>query len=173
MDLRKSGAFLKALRKEKDVTQEELAEVLNVSRRTVSRWETGSNMPDLDILVEMADYYGVDIRELLDGERRSEQMNKEIEETVLKAADYSKEEELRYMRRLHGWFIVALLAFVIYFATLFLEPKEPNAWLDFAQGLMLGISFAMIIIAVLMSGKRGRKLRESKKRLLSRRGPKA
>ena len=95
MDQQKIGAFLKELRKEKDVTQEQLAETLNVSRRTVSRWETGSNMPDLDILIEMADYYNVDIRELLDGERRSEQMNQEMKETVLKAADYINEEKLR------------------------------------------------------------------------------
>ena len=55
MDLQKIGSFLKELRKEKELTQEQLAETLNVSRRTVSRWETGSNMPDLDLLMEMAD----------------------------------------------------------------------------------------------------------------------
>ena len=42
MDQQKIGAFLKELRKEKNLTQEQLAEVLNVSGRTVSRWETGS-----------------------------------------------------------------------------------------------------------------------------------
>ena len=42
------------------------------------RWETGTNMPDLDILVEMSDYFNVDLRELLDGERRSEKMNEEL-----------------------------------------------------------------------------------------------
>ena len=64
MDLQKIGTFLKELRKEKELTQEQLAETLNVSRRTVSRWETGSNMPDLDLLVEMADLYQVDLRQL-------------------------------------------------------------------------------------------------------------
>ena len=51
MDLQKIGTFLKELRKEKGMTQEQLAEKLNVSRRTVSRWETGNNMPDLDLLM--------------------------------------------------------------------------------------------------------------------------
>lgn len=49
MDQKKIGAFMKELRKEKGITQEALAEILYVSGRTVSRWETGSNMPDLDI----------------------------------------------------------------------------------------------------------------------------
>ena len=69
MDTIKIGAFLRELRKEKNLTQEQLAEVFNVSARTVSRWETGSNMPDISILVEIADYYQLDVREILNGER--------------------------------------------------------------------------------------------------------
>lgn len=69
MDQIKIGSFMKELRKEKGLTQEQLAEQFDVSRRTVSRWETGSNLPNLDILIEMADYYGIELRELLDGER--------------------------------------------------------------------------------------------------------
>ena len=59
MDTKKIGAFLKQCRKEKNLTQEQLAEKFGVSVRTVSRWETGSNMPDLSILVELADYYDI------------------------------------------------------------------------------------------------------------------
>ena len=51
MDVKRIGLFLKELRKEKHITQEELAEKLGVSNRTVSRWETGSNMPDFDVLI--------------------------------------------------------------------------------------------------------------------------
>ena len=79
MNQEKIGNFLKQLRKEKNLTQEQLAEQFNVSRRTVSRWETGNNMPDLGLLIEMSDYYEVSLRELLDGERKSEKMNKELE----------------------------------------------------------------------------------------------
>ena len=59
----KIGEFLKELRKEKGLTQEELAEQFHVSRRSVSRWETGNNMPDLDTLIELSDYYEIDLRE--------------------------------------------------------------------------------------------------------------
>ena len=56
MDTKKIGAFLKQCRKEKKLTQEQLAEKFGVSARTVSRWETGINMPDLSILVQLAEY---------------------------------------------------------------------------------------------------------------------
>ena len=68
----KTGELLRKLRKEKGLTQEQLAEHIGVSRRTISRWETGNNMPDLSVLIELADFYDVDIREIFDGERKSE-----------------------------------------------------------------------------------------------------
>ena len=104
MDQQKIGRFIKELRKEKGLTQEKTAEQFQVSRRTVSRWETGSNLPDLDVLIEMADYFEVDLRELLDGERTENRMNKELEETVLKVADYSNEEKNRLMKNLHFFY---------------------------------------------------------------------
>ena len=93
MDSKKIGEFLKMLRKEKGLTQEQLAEILLVSGRTISRWETGVNMPDLSILIQMAEFYDVDVKEILDGERKGENMDKELKETLTKVADYSKLEK--------------------------------------------------------------------------------
>lgn len=90
MDLKKIGSFLRQLRKEKGITQEQLAEILNVSGRTVSRWETGTNMPDLSVLIQIAEYYDIEMKELLKGERKSEDMDNELKETLLTVADYSK-----------------------------------------------------------------------------------
>ena len=59
MEQIKIGTFLKTLRKEKNMTQEQLAEHLGVSNRTVSRWETGSNMPDISLLTEIAEFFDV------------------------------------------------------------------------------------------------------------------
>jgi len=87
------GAFLKQLRNEKGITQERLAEILGVSGRTVSRWETGTNLPDLSILVEISEYYDVEIKEILNGERKSENMDNELKETLLKVADYNELEK--------------------------------------------------------------------------------
>lgn len=49
MNQQKIGEFLKELRKQKGLTQEQFAEIVNVSNRTVSRWENGNNLPDLDL----------------------------------------------------------------------------------------------------------------------------
>ena len=75
MDQKKTGYFLKQLRNEKKLTQEQLAEKFQITSRTVSRWETGSNMPDISMLLELADFYEVDIREIIDGERKSDHRN--------------------------------------------------------------------------------------------------
>ena len=95
MDQKKTGEFLKRLRKEKNLTQEQLAERFYVSSRTVSRWETGSNMPDVDMLIALADFYAVDIREIIDGERKGGNMDRETRDTIKKVADYATEKESR------------------------------------------------------------------------------
>lgn len=93
IDQVKIGNFLRELRKEKGQTQEEIANMFGVSSRSVSRWENGNTMPDLGILVELADYYDVDIRELIDGERKTENMDKDTKETLLKVADYADKQK--------------------------------------------------------------------------------
>ena len=75
MDQIKIGEFLKELRKEHNLSQEQLAEKFNVSSRSISRWENGNTMPDISVMIELADFYDIDIRELLRGERKSEQMD--------------------------------------------------------------------------------------------------
>lgn len=95
MNPKEIGAFLKQLRNEKGITQEQLAEILGVSGRTVSRWETGTNLPDLSILVQISEYYDVEIKEILNGERKSENMDNELKETLLKVADYNELEKQR------------------------------------------------------------------------------
>lgn len=107
MDQVKIGEFLKELRRERNLTQEQLAEQFNVSRRSVSRWETGNNMPDLAVLVELADFYEVDLRELIEGERKAEQMDADVKDTLVKAAEYSAEERRIERRRMCRYFAIA------------------------------------------------------------------
>ena len=123
MDTKKIGEFLKVLRKERGLTQEQLAEILFVSGRTISRWETGTNIPDLSILIKMAEFYNVEVKEILDGERKSENMDKELKETLSKVADYNK-----------------------------LEKERVTKAGNIAFGLTFSICVAVIIIQLLMAG---------------------
>ena len=93
MDLQKIGRFLKVLRKERNLTQEQLAELLGVAARTVSRWETGSNMPELSILIQLSEIYDVDLKEIIKGERRNGSIDNDTKETLEMVADYSEEEK--------------------------------------------------------------------------------
>lgn len=165
MDQKKIGRFLKELRKEKEMTQEQLAEQFNVSSRTVSRWETGNNMPDLDILIEISDYYEVDLREILNGERKSEDMNKEIKDTVLKAVDYTKTEAERYNKRVRICNGIGLLLMVLPMllrdTNIYASSRLLRNGLDFMQGAAIG----MLLVGLIMSGRYGAKVRAFKQRL--------
>lgn len=125
MDQIKIGQFLKELRKEKKITQEALAEVLNVSGRTIYRWETGSNMPDISLLVDLADYYEVSVPEVINGERKRETINHETRETAIKMAEYSKNENNVEKQKLISLLIIVFGAFIISSA-LAIFPNESN-----------------------------------------------
>ena len=118
MNQQKMGEFLKHLRKDKGLTQEQLAEHFYVSSRTVSRWETGSNMPDVEMLIELADFYDVDIREIIDGERKSENMDNETKDTLKKVAEYATEESNKRKERLRtmlaGSTCVMLVSYLLF-----------------------------------------------------------
>ncbi|MCC8196236.1 MAG: helix-turn-helix domain-containing protein [Ruminococcus sp.] len=109
MNQKKIGEFLKELRKEKGLTQEQLAEKFYVSNRTVSRWETGSNLPDISTLIELADFYNCDIREIINGERKSENMNEEEKKNLKAVAEYAEEDKATLLKRVRTTSIVALL----------------------------------------------------------------
>ena len=114
MDKRKMCDFLKELRKERGLTQEQAAEELFVSAKTVSRWETGATIPDLETLLKLAEYYKVDIRDLIEGERKTPGENAEAgqSESLHAAARYTREKEKRTVFRLAMVFL-GILALII------------------------------------------------------------
>lgn len=161
MNQNKTSNFLRELRKEKGLTQEQLAEYLNVSGRTVSRWETGITMPDLDILIELADLYDIDIRELIDGERKNEKMDKETKDTLKKVADYAETEKKMLAKRMSGMTAGALIIFTFYLVvhyTGFVSGKPYQNLSDFALGLtaaalVLNILYCMGILDKIRAAK--------------------
>ena len=140
IDQIKIGGFLRELRKEKELTQEQLAEKFGVSSRSVSRWENGNTMPELGILVELADYYEVDIKEIIDGERKSEIMKKEEKETLRKVADYAEtEKKLVVKRKCIVTFVGTLVCALGIMVGYIVFPKLPEESFLRSDGLWLGI----------------------------------
>lgn len=153
MDQQKIGNFLKELRKGKNITQEQLAEMLNVSGRTVSRWETGSNMPDISLLIELAEFYDVSIPEIIKGERKSETMNEEVKETALSLSDYAEEINKKIRMRLFWLTIAALIGMIAFVITEAMGLDTPNSLCEFIASGGLGLCFGMlIVIAMYLSG---------------------
>ncbi len=137
---KKVGHFLKELRNEKKLTQEELAEKLGVSNRSISRWENGVTMPDFDLIIELAKYYDIEIKEILDGER-SDSMNRQDEELILKIADYNNNERDSFSKRMSIMFIVAIIGMAVYmiidiFGLAQTQPYE--AIVNMALGFVIG-----------------------------------
>ena len=163
------GGFLIELSKQKGLTQQQIAEKFNVSNRTISRWENGNNMPDLDILIEISDYYEVGLREILNGERKSDNMDKEIEETVLQAVDYTNAETERYNKRVricNGIALFLVLSYTLLKDTSFYDNPSVMAALDFMQGLAVGL----LLICLLYATRYGAKIRAFKHRLMKKQG---
>jgi transcriptional regulator with XRE-family HTH domain len=167
MDQNKVGNFIKELRKEKNLTQEQLAEHFNVARRTVSRWENGNNLPDLDILIEMSDLFGVDLREILDGERKSEKMDAEMKETVMKVAEYSNEGKKKMARMTLVYFVVGIASIIVNFAMRFLDLPS-TFWVGFLEGITSGLPLAAMLMGVLYVTGTIAKVQEFKLRILGR-----
>ncbi|MBR5266850.1 MAG: helix-turn-helix transcriptional regulator [Lachnospiraceae bacterium] len=142
----KTGEFLRELRKGKGFTQEQLAEQFNISRRSVSRWETGSNMPDVGLLIEIADFFDVDIREIIDGERKSENMDKE-KETLKKIAEYADTEKAKLKKKVSNifkWMCVMLLGSVLigFFAN---QLDTILGCVCFTLGIVLLVGLSMLM----------------------------
>ncbi len=166
MDQEKIGRFLKQLRKEKSLTQEQLSEKLNVTNRTVSRWENGVNMPDFDMVIEIVNLFDVSIEEFLDGERKDDTMiDKETEETILKVADYNNTEKMAFTKRLHYIFIAAIVSFAIFAVLDVMEVADTGVY-GFFSGLMLGFVLGALILGALYTSRYMAKIRAFKLRLL-------
>lgn len=146
MDQMKIGNFLKELRKEKGITQAQLAETLNVSARTVSRWETGSNMPDISILVDIADYYDISIPEIINGERKSEIMNEEERKIAKTMSDYATTEKEKIFKEMQIQSIMGVCALVLYWI---LHETDAYIYSD-ALGKLTGYCETLVSVSVIM-----------------------
>jgi len=105
------GAFITQCRKEKKLTQAQLAEKLNITDRAVSKWETGKSMPDSSIMLELCEILGITVNELLMGEREKRELYEEKGDENLDTIDTIKKRKNRVGFKRLGAVIFSALFF--------------------------------------------------------------
>ena len=163
MDQQKIGSFIKELRLEKKLTQEQLSELLGVSNRSVSRWENGKTLPDIDLLIELADIFGVEISELLSGERKVEAVDEKTEETLVKMVDYSNTEKENISKRIRIRIISTLILIFIYAVYDITNSDDIN---PFILKFVLGVVAGNLLVCVFSTSRYMARLTAAKQRLL-------
>ena len=117
MDQEKIGKFIFELRKEKKMTQQELADKIGVTDRAISKWENGRGMPDLSLMKPLCDVLGITLNELISGERiEKKELQKKSEENILKTINYSNKKTKFFkifLACLITIFLLLVLLFVI------------------------------------------------------------
>lgn len=94
MNQEKIGKFIAQCRKEKNLTQSQLAEKLNMSDKSISKWETGKGMPDSSIMLELCNYLDINVNELLSGEHlKEEQYQEKANENIIKITKESEKNK--------------------------------------------------------------------------------
>ena len=117
MNQEKIGKFIAECRKEKNLTQIQLAEKLNMSYKSISKWETGRGMPDSSIMLELCNYLGINVNELLSGEHLKEQeyQEKANENIISIAKEFDKNRKIK--NRIIVVTVVIFLCLLLIFIT--------------------------------------------------------
>lgn len=126
MNQERIGKFIAVCRKEKKITQSELAEQLGVTDRSVSNWETGKNMPDLSLFKSLCEILGITINELLSGEKLSKEKYQErFEENIVNTIDYSTKKINKYSGVIS--LIMIIFGLFISISAIMIFPSE-SSW---------------------------------------------
>ncbi len=144
-----TGKFISQKRKEKNLTQEQLAEKLGVSNKTISKWETGKCMPDYSVIKSLCEELDVTVAELMDGESAEEKS----------VRTYDEEQIMDLLRRTQELekqkdFLYGILLIVMGIALQSLSHTIGGSDIkDFFSGLLLGISIAEMLVGIYILGK--------------------
>lgn len=150
MDQIKIGKFISQCRKNKNLTQAQLAEKLNMTNRAISKWETGNGMPDSSIMLQLCNELDITVNELLSGEvLNMKNYDEKAEKNLLEMA--KKEEEQNKKLIMHEYVIgfMSTLTFFIFICVLSFPIESIIAKIGlfiFAFAiLIIGVSFALKI----------------------------
>ena len=118
MDLIKIGKFIASCRKDKNITQEQLAEKLYITDRAVSKWERGLSLPDADKMIDLCNILGINVNELLNGEKIDmKDYEKKTEELLVELA---KQEELKNKRMIRDMLVLVFTTLIFYLSLILL-----------------------------------------------------
>ena len=137
------GEFISQKRKEQNMTQEQLAEKLGVSNKTVSKWECGKCMPDYSIVKPLRQELGITVSELMDGEDKGTH-NDELLLNMLERIQALEKQKMSMTGILLIIMGIALLAFS--------QVLGGTAFRDFLSGFMTGISIVDMLVGVYVIG---------------------
>lgn len=151
MNQEQIGKFIAELRKEKNITQEELAEILGVNVKSVSRWENAKTMPDLALLPMLANELNVEVSEILNGRKMTKEELIKLKGTIEQLIEYNErviidKSKIWQFNLQIGWWILVLAILNNYFHFLGVI-FTPNAE-EFVQGVLYGIGISYELICV-------------------------
>ena len=150
MDNLQFGAFVAQLRKERNMTQKELADTLKVTDKAVSKWETGKGFPDVKLLEPLARALGVSLVELMEGRHLETEAlpMEEAEQVVSRAMDRSQRATARrYLKLLSALLIgIGVLCLLRLIPTLFLLPVllRNQLWAAGSSLIVMGGDYGVI-----------------------------
>lgn len=154
MSEQKIGLFIRQLRMEKKYTQKELAELLNITDKAVSKWERGLSCPDILLITPLAEILGCSVSELLNGERTVELQSEKIEETVDRALKYSDGNARKKLERVKGITAIVLSASCLLAAIIcFICDVCTTGKLSWSWIVLLSLALGWITVMPLLKAK--------------------
>lgn len=145
MDQIKTGKFIAELRKERGLTQKQLAEKLGISDKTISKWERGNGMPEVSLMMPLCEALEISVNELLSGERlTAEQYSGKAEENMMVLIRERGQKES--VGILFLWLGIAAVILFLYLMGTALQA-EPGYYFDLANlFFLLGITIIMLLV---------------------------
>ena len=126
MDQIKIGKFIAKLRKEKNMTQQQLGEKIGVSYKTISKWENGRGMPELSLLKPLSEELGITVNEILSGEKiEKECYTKKLEENMINTIEYSERKNKQKDKNIG--IILLVFGFILTLTAISIFPSE-SGW---------------------------------------------
>lgn len=156
MDQIKIGKFISEMRKAQGLTQKELADQLELSDKTISKWECGNGIPDPSIMVKLCDILNMNVNELLSGERLSlSDYNQKAEENMMNLIHETKESKKSSRRNIVFGILGEIFLLLIVGYTIIMWGGINNTFIDFIDLPSIIIMGAFVVV-MLLSTKMGK-----------------